>query len=138
MTARDARARLLVSCACGFRWFSRDTVALERAIQVHLSTCEAGVTSIREVEALGPDPARHCRMDEPPQIPPASRADRDGQCSWNCRGSYSWHCHCPCMGERHGENHLWDPDERAKSLDALYGGIERAKPRGDWKGRKST
>lgn len=132
--------KCLVRCPCGFAWFSKDQAAAVRAVEVHRATCaKAATAGFAALNVLvWQDPAHHCRENEPPQIPPPSRADRDGKCSWNCRGSYSWNCYCPCLGERHGANHVWDPDERARELDQLYGQIARAKPRGDWKGRKST
>jgi len=144
--------KCLVRCECGFQWFSADRQAAERAVAIHRETCatwgqsdrvpipDDGATILNVL--VWQDPAHHCRENEPPQIPPPSRADRDGKCSWNCRGSYSWNCYCPCLGERHGANHVWDPDERAKAIEKaiedIYSKIERAKPRGDWPGRKST
>lgn len=53
----------------------------------------------------------HCRRSEPRQVPPPSRRDRDGACSWNCRGSQSALCFCPCGGARHAETSLRNPKQ---------------------------
>lgn len=146
--------RLLLRCACGFAWYSENAAAASRSVTVHGETCarERGEASIRifPIQAHPPDFAHHCREDEPPQIPPASRDLVDG-CSWNCRGSYSWHCFCPCQGARHGETHLWAGGktiadvERAEGVAgprsrSIIDRIIAAKPDRNYprRGRKST
>jgi hypothetical protein len=136
----------LVRCGCGFQWFSIDVAAVANSVILHAKTCLVatpnGKVQILRVSVHAPDPAHHCRENEPRQIPPASRENGlVDECSWNCRGSYSWNCYCPCAGKHHGENHLWDAGDRGegkRDVNEIMDQIQRAKPRGDWPGRKST
>jgi hypothetical protein len=98
--------RWLVHCeACGNRW----AVNATQAPTEHHGTCtptgqhtfRRGLTVERIIHRRARQGREHCRMAEPKQIPPPSRSDRDGACSWNCRGSQSATCYCPCGGEHH-------------------------------------
>ena len=83
---------------------------------------------------------RSCRESEPRRRRSASGSGfaKPGECGLHCRGSVSPGCACPvCKGANHGELRLAKPADPG-ALDTLYGGIEAAKPRGDWPGRKST
>lgn len=79
-----------------------------------------------------------CRRGEllpSPRLP----EPKPGECSWMCRGSKSPLCVCEgCHGKEHGAIHVINPLAPAEGAEALYKMIERARPRGDWRARKST
>jgi hypothetical protein len=79
-----------------------------------------------------------CRMAEriySPRLPDP----RPGECSWMCRGSLSPICVCDgCQGAQHGAVQVIDPLAPPANITALAERIQRARPRGDWPGRKST
>lgn len=143
--------RWIIRCrACKLTWLIEESPFRSGHAIAHLGECSGnqegplrfGLVILRIVHR-GVRPALHCRMSESRQVPPPSREPTlEGPCSWNCRGSQSPSCYCPCGGKHHGATHVyrkWHPEDfKDSGTIALYEQIERAKPRGDWKGRKST
>ena len=133
--------RFVVRCVvCGGAWVEETDTKLDALTHVRLTVGHPCPDATFVAESIGYDSTlRSCRTGElANEIGIGLRRPKPGECGVHCRGSVSPVCACPvCKGAHHGELRLAKPAEPG-ALDTLYDGIEAAKPRGDWPGRKST
>lgn len=141
--------RYLVTCACGYRVMTKSR---PDAVIISCRRCPGpdhlpamrGAASVRRIEFRAPKGiAVSCRQgDRRDRARTVGGFDKvpEGRCAWDCLNSLSPICRCEkCRGSYHGETQIQTLDlDRVESPSELYDRIEASRPRGDWKGRKST